>query len=61
MTQYKQVVEEYQAKMKAEEWGKQIKHIHARYRTFGDTTVYIIARDPFCSQERGHLAAEWRR
>ena len=34
MTQYKQMVEEYQEKMKAEEWGKEIKHIHAHNGIF---------------------------
>ena len=29
MTQYKEMVEEYQAKMEAEAWGKEVKHIHA--------------------------------
>ena len=29
MTQYKEQVEEYKAKMEAEEWGKRVKYLHA--------------------------------
>ena len=29
MTQYKEEVEKYKAKMEAEEWGKRVKYIHA--------------------------------
>jgi len=29
MTQYKEEVERYKAKMEAEEWGKQVKYLHA--------------------------------
>jgi len=29
MTQYKEEVEKYKAKMEAEEWGKRVKYLHA--------------------------------
>ena len=34
MTQYKEQVEKYKEKMEAEEWGRQIKYIHAHNGIF---------------------------